>query len=100
MSKLGFHAFMPNTITLAARMNFQATKALHSRLSEHDSQDVEIDASGVDFLGGLAAQTLIAASRHWHAAGRAFAITGASAPFRQCLGELGLETYLPIDGGA
>ena len=100
MSKLGFHAFMPNTITLAARMNFQATRDLHSRLSEQSSQDVEIDASSVDFLGGLAAQTLIAASRHWRASGSAFAITGASAAFRQCLRELGLATYLPIDGGA
>jgi anti-anti-sigma regulatory factor len=100
MSKLGFHAFMPNTITLAARMNFQASKDLHSRLNEYSSQDVEIDASSVDFLGGLAVQTLIAASRHWRASGCAFAITGASAPFRQCLTELGLLTYLPIDGDA
>jgi chemotaxis protein CheX len=100
MSKLGFLAFMPNTITLAARMNFQAAKDLHSRLSASAGQDVEIDASGVDFLGGLAAQTLIAADRHWRGAGCAFAITGASAPFRQCLTELGLLTYLPIDGVA
>jgi len=90
---------MPDPVNLAPRMNLQATKTLHARLAELTSDDVTIDASAVEFLGGLAAQTLVAAQRTWRRNGRIFALRNCSAAFWQSLDELGMRALLVTEGG-
>jgi chemotaxis protein CheX len=90
---------MPEQIRLPTRMNFQAARELHARLVVLRAQDVEIDASHVEFLGGIAAQTLIAAQRTWHGDGRRFDLLRPSGGFCASLADLGLTPLVTLSEG-
>lgn len=89
---------MSKPLELAARMNIQAAKELHSSLAAVLSDDVEVDASAVEFLGGLAAQTLIAAQRSLESHQKRLIIRNPSGAFRSCVTEMGLENLLKTEG--
>ncbi|MEO8529595.1 MAG: STAS domain-containing protein [Deltaproteobacteria bacterium] len=91
---------MPNTLNLAPRMNFQAAKELYGNLTALANKDVEIDATGVEFLGGLAAQTIIVAQRDWGRGGHSVVVRNCTPAFRQSLDELGLSTFMTTEGGS
>lgn len=74
-----------STFALPPVIDTASAAALKSGLLDHRGQDLAVDASAVQRIGGLGLQVLLSASRLWSAEGRAFAFTNPSDPFNEML---------------
>lgn len=72
---------MPNSLMLGSVLDLKAAAPLKASLLEHRGEDVRIDASSVNRLGGLCLQLLLAAQKAWAEDGLAFAIQPRSDAF-------------------
>jgi chemotaxis protein CheX len=68
-------------VKLAPVLDLSAAKPLWAELGEARGQPLEIDASGVERLGGLCLQVLLSAQVQWRADGAAFSIANPSSAF-------------------
>lgn len=67
-------------------------------LSKAEGCPVELDASAVRRMHGLAAQALVMAYKTWSAAGTPINIVAPSPAFRDAFDTLGLAAHLPCGG--
>ncbi|WP_312139035.1 STAS domain-containing protein [Brevundimonas sp. BH3] len=65
-------------ITLPAIMDIRAAEPLKAELMQYRGQAVTLDASGVERLGGLCLQILLAAVKTWKADGQALIFLNVS----------------------
>ena len=66
---------------LPAVLDLGAAGPLWAALNARRGQPVELDASGVERLGGLCLQVLLAAQKQWNADGAAFSVVNPSPAF-------------------
>ncbi len=68
-------------VQLKPVLDIQQATPLKAELLSLRGQAAEIDASGVERLGGLCLQVLLSAQQTWQADGHDLSITGASEAF-------------------
>lgn len=81
-------------LVLATRLDLGSVAALAAQIEARTGADLIIDAGRVAFLGGLAAQTLLAAQARWRADGLVLQITHRSPAFTASVGAMGLTGAL------
>lgn len=81
----------PQGLALGHRLDLSAATPLAAELQARHGQSLEIDASGVQHLGGLCLQVLLAAAASWRAAGQSLVIAPRSPAFDEALATFGLE---------
>lgn len=86
---------MIQNFILPDRLDSSAAPALARTLSDLRSQPVALDASGVEVIGALACEVIIAAQRQWKTDGQAFTVTQPSARFEAACAALGLQSDAP-----
>lgn len=91
---------MSATISLETRLDLRAAGPLRDALLAQAGKDVELDASGVTMIGGLALQVIRAAARSWAEAGKALTFANASTDVADQLSLLGFtpETLTVWEG--
>jgi anti-anti-sigma regulatory factor len=83
---------------LPERLDVQSAKALKAGLAAGMGHAIQIDASNVEWVGGLGAQILAATRSHWRATDQVFSIENASEAFVEGLRRLGFSPELdPIE---
>lgn len=85
---------MATVVTLEETLDLQATGRLAGHLSAplaNPGAMVTLDASGVRYLGALAAQLILAAHRSGGAPGRRLTVTQPSAEFALGMARLGID---------
>lgn len=75
---------------LPARLDLTTVRALARDLTAMRGHPLILDASGVQTLGGLGLQVLLAAGQHWRRDGRALRLLGASHAFSAALAQFAL----------
>ena len=83
---------------LPAILDLAAARPLHDALTAQRGQQLDVDASAVERMGGLCLQVLIAAQRAWESDGRAFAITDASPAFESAVALMGGGEHMQARG--
>jgi chemotaxis protein CheX len=73
----------PNPINLPTVLDIRAVTALKTELLERRGQDVTLDATGVERLGGLCLQVLLAAIKTWKVDGHALIFLNVSEALRE-----------------
>lgn len=81
-------------MTLPARLDLTQARPLCAGVAAHSGGDLTLDAGGVDHLGALAAQVLLAAVQDWARAGHRLVIAPRSAAFDDALAAMGLADRL------
>ncbi len=76
---------MSQTLSLDAVLDLKAAAPLKAALLEHKGQPLSLDASGVERLGGLCLQVLLAAKKTWAEDNCPLAIAPRSAAFDEAL---------------
>ncbi len=74
-----------DALVLPAVLDLKAAAPLKAALLEHRGGDVQIDASGVQRLGALCLQVLLAGGRAWSEDGHAYRIEPRSDAFSDTL---------------
>ena len=80
---------------LSANLDLAAAAPLWSNLCAARHTAIEIDASGVERLGGLCLQILLAAQSQWRSDGVAFAIVNPAASFADVVKLMDAGRLLP-----
>lgn len=78
------------TVRLPSELDTRAAASLHATLTAARGHNVNLDASEVTWIGGLAAQLLVSAARSWRADGKTLAVRGATAEAIGALQLLGI----------
>ena len=73
---------MAARLALPAVVDIATVGRLRGEMLDHAADDLELDASGVERIGGLGIQLLLAAEKMWAAQGRRLSITAPSAAFQ------------------
>ncbi|MCF8880099.1 STAS domain-containing protein [Hyphobacterium sp. SN044] len=76
-------------IYLPARLDLQSAASLKTALSAAGRQPVRLDASGVEWVGGLGFQLLAAAAEKWRAEGQLMRVDTPSEAFLRGVARLG-----------
>jgi chemotaxis protein CheX len=84
----------PQIVALHEHLDLPAAADLAKTLDRLRGRPVDLDASQVRHLGGLAAQVLASAALAWGADGTAFRIVNGSTQFGSCLRLLGMDAIL------
>ena len=87
---LGEGPMNTGTLTLPARLDLTAARRLTRELRDRSGSPLQIDASGVEVLGGLCLQVLLAARQQWHDRQLALVLSARSAAFDAALVHFGL----------
>lgn len=77
------------SVRLPETLDLKAAGPLRDMLMEARGAPVEIDASGVERLGGLCLQVLLSAEATWAADTQPFSISTASEAFIECARRMG-----------
>ncbi|HWA62298.1 MAG TPA: STAS domain-containing protein [Caulobacteraceae bacterium] len=80
---------MSASLTLGPVLDLRAAGALRADLLEKRGQAMVLDASGVERMGGLCLQVLLAAQAAWAEDGLPFTIASPSEGFREAVRLLG-----------
>ncbi|MGP9806148.1 STAS domain-containing protein [Paracoccus sp. NSM] len=91
---------MTEPFILPDRLDSSAAPALVSALGQRVGQPLQIDAAGVEVIGALALEVIIAAGLQWQADGQPLAITQRSPRFEAACNALGLQADAPWIGAA
>lgn len=78
-------------ITLPSRVDLTAVRDLGADFMDHDGQNLRVDASDVQHLGGLGLQLLMAAAQQWQDKQLDFQIAPRSEPFDRALNDFGIS---------
>lgn len=81
---------MTNRLQLEPRLDLVAVRPLVESLLGARGADLTIDAGGVERLGGLALQALLAAQQVWARDGNTLAVTPRSSAFDAALASFGV----------
>ena len=85
---------MSGTLRLEPVLDLKAAGPLKEAFLAMRGQPVEVDASGVQRLGGLCLQVLLSARRTWAADGADFRIADASTAFAETMTLFGAEARM------
>lgn len=88
-----------STVVLSPVLDVTVVSSLRERLLALRGAVVEVDASGVERLGGLCLQVLMAARKTWAADGADLRLTGASDALVEQLAAFGAPDLQPTRGG-
>jgi chemotaxis protein CheX len=80
-------------VRLAEVLDAPALEALVKTLRDRRGAPLQLDASGVRRMGGLALQVLLSARNTWAADGQALSVTDPSAPFWEALTLFGAAAF-------
>lgn len=83
-------------VTLGARLDLTQARPLTDAILACAGGDLTLDAGGVDHLGALPAQVLLAAAQDWARAGHQLTIAPRSAAFEDSLAAMGLSDRFDI----
>lgn len=86
---------MPDRFALPARLDSSGARLLARALLARRGRPLVICAAGVEQIGALACEVLIAAGRQWAADGQPLAIKAPSDRFRTACATLGLCADAP-----
>lgn len=86
-------------LVLGEKLDFKASEDLIAELQARRGQDIEIDASGVELLGGHALQTLLVAIESWKKDEKTLKIVDLSETALKDLAALGLDPAVLQNGG-
>lgn len=89
---------MSAVIVLAANLDIQQAEPLKADLLALRGTPVAVDASGVERLGGLCLQVLLAARKTWAADGQGFDIAPASDAFTTQWNAFGAPDTAAVSG--
>lgn len=78
-------------LMLAPRLDMAAARPLAEALRGHRGGALTIDAGGVQCVGGLCLQLLLAGARDWRDAGLPLAFSARSAAFDEAIALFGLS---------
>lgn len=81
-------------ITLDAKLASRAAPGLYAELARHKDDIVVLDASGVEQIGALSMQILVAANKSWSDRGVDFEVVDPSTAFLESAETLGLDPAL------
>ena len=81
----------PTALKLPAKLDYAACTALKAELLSGMETGLDLDASEVHFVGGMAAEILLSASKQCERDGKPFTISNASEECERGLGLLGLS---------
>ena len=84
-------------LTLPPALDLGAAMPLHALLLAHRGADLDLDAAGVERLGGLGLQLLLAARATWQADGMTLRILNLSAPCRDAARLAQAEAALGVE---
>ena len=87
---------MISTLRLDPVLDLKAAQPLKVALTEHRGGALQLDASGVERLGGLCLQVLIAARRAWSEEGHDMTIEPRSAAFTAAAALFAAEAHLGL----
>ena len=82
---------------LPQNLDLGAAGPLWSDMCAARGQPLELDASGVERVGGLCLQVLLAAQAQWRVDGIAFAVTNPSAAFADGVRLMGATEFAPAE---
>ncbi len=82
---------MANELILETRLDSAAAEGLRARLVAHQGDDLALDASNVEVIGGLCLEVILSAQHHWKTAGHSFSFSAHSANFHENLARFGLD---------
>lgn len=82
---------MTERVLLTAKLDSSAAMALRDRLLTAKDEDVVLDGSNVDFLGGLCLELLMSARHLWSAAGKTLSLETPSDRLIEDLGRFGVS---------
>lgn len=85
-------------LTLPQVLDLSAALPLRALLIAHRGADLDLDAAGVERLGGLCLQVLLAARRTWEADRMTLRLLNLSDPCRDALRLAQAETALGAEG--
>ena len=81
---------MTARIMLEARLDTSAASKLMAQIETAEGNDLVLDASGVEMLGGLCLEAILNARHRWSQAEASFCVENGSEAFVIDLGTLGL----------
>lgn len=90
---------MTATLVLCPRLDLTAARGLAADLRARRDGPLILDASGVEMLGGLCLQLLLAARQSWARAGLTLTLGPRSADFDRALSQFGVAPSLLECGG-
>lgn len=90
---------MVQRLILKERLDSAAADPLREEIAALNGTDVALDASRVEFLGGLCLELLMCACQVWDNAGRAFDVETPSEAFTDNLSRFGLTPDALSTGG-
>jgi chemotaxis protein CheX len=79
------------TLNLAAVLDLNEATALRDKLLSMRGSDIVIDASGVERVGGLCAQVLMAAEKTWDQDKQSFTFSKVSDAFEKTMQLVGVD---------
>ncbi|GAC1345899.1 MAG: hypothetical protein NVSMB18_26670 [Acetobacteraceae bacterium] len=85
-------------LTLPPVLDLSAATALHANLLAARGEDLEVDASEVQRLGGQCLQLLLAATKAWQTDGKLLRLKNASDPCQDALTAMGAGLLLGAEG--
>lgn len=91
---------MAKRVTLGAKLDSAAADGLRAQLMKASEEDVILDGSAVELLGGLCLELLLSAESLWTAKGLDFALDAASDQLLDNLTRLGLADHFVAEGAA
>ncbi|WP_434615655.1 STAS domain-containing protein [Tabrizicola sp. M-4] len=89
---------MTEHFTLPERLDSSAAPALLAALRAHMGKPLVLDADGVELIGALAFEVIIAAGRQWEADGQTLSVHRPSTRFAAACRTLGLCCEAPWQG--
>ena len=81
---------MTKKVILTAKLDSAAAETLRDQFLDARDQDILLDGSNVDYLGGLCLDLMMSAKHLWSGAGKSFALENPSASLVDDLGRFGL----------
>ncbi|MEZ5996970.1 MAG: STAS domain-containing protein [Hyphomonadaceae bacterium] len=82
---------------LPAILDLGAATPLWTEICAQRGQPLQLDASGVERLGGICLQVLLSAHAQWRADGMEFSVINASSAFSEALGLMAASELGPVE---
>ena len=90
---------MVKRLILKERLDSAAADPLRGEIAALEGADIALDASRVEFLGGLCLELLMCARQVWDSTGHAFGVEAPSEAFADNLSRFGLTPDALTAGG-
>lgn len=91
---------MTKKVVLTAKLDSAAAIALRDQFLESKDDDIALDGSNVEYLGGLCLELMMSARHLWTSADKSFSLTDPSQKLLDDLGRFGLSQDTFAGGAA